>query len=315
MLLHILALLATFALPKPKQIKKMKKYLNYLSSLLLGCLLFASCNTETNNETITEQTLINAFAYVTNIADGTSIYTGNIGYKVRINYTKATADVTVAGLKLTDGTAFPQFTLADMKVVIDNKGWLVISGENMHPQVSGIASAIGIEKFQMRLYQRYIGSNYSPAFCTTMNIDHKYTIASSYLNQYCFGTTVSTPAKGDAFETKSTEYTFTFNIETRCVSIKMNNAQFIEKMPAMNIELKNIPFTIQGDKAVFSIANIHPEQAGTPWAGFPITDLSGTVDFGNGFDLGFTCTPAPMGGQVYKVTVADGGFMPAEVSE
>lgn len=87
----------------------MKKYLHYLTSLLLACVLATSCEKTTSNETITEQTLTNCFAYVSDFADGPAAYYTNMGFKVRLNYTKPSADITISGLKLTDGTAYPTF--------------------------------------------------------------------------------------------------------------------------------------------------------------------------------------------------------------
>ena len=53
----------------------MKKYICYVVSLVAACLLAVSCgDNNNNNETITEQTLSNCFAYVSDIAEGPSAY-------------------------------------------------------------------------------------------------------------------------------------------------------------------------------------------------------------------------------------------------
>lgn len=295
--------------------KKMNKFLNYFSMLLLGMLAMTSCSTETENETVTVQGFNNTFAYVTSLTDGTAAYYGNIRYEVRINYTRPSAEVLIAGLKLPDGTSFPQFSISGLKVAIDNKGWIEISGENITPGISGAAYTPNIGKFKMRIYQRYIETDYLPAFSMSMTLDKKYSIVSSYENQHCFGTTVSTAEGLPKFETQGTAYDLAFNVETRCVTITLKRAQFNDRMPAMDMVFKNIPFVIQGDKAVFSIENLIPEQGGTPAAGFPITNLSGSLGFSGNFNFGFTCTPAPMGGLKFNVEVVDGGFMPTETQE
>jgi len=288
----------------------MKKYLHYFASLFLCCMALTSCGNDDKVETITVQTLNNAFAHVTDIVDGTAAYYGNIRYEVRINYTNPSAQIAIAGLKLTDGTAFPQFVISGLKVAIDSKGWIEISGENITPQISGVSYIPTIGSIKMRIYQRYVGTDYTPAFCLSMTLDKKYTIVSSYVNQYCYGTTVCTAEKLPKFETIGTNYKLSFNIETRCVTITLKKAQFIAQMPAMDMVFKNIPFTLQGTKAVFSIDKLIPEQGDTPAAGFPITDLEGALDFGGNFEFGFKCTPAPMGGLVFDVKVVDGGFPP-----
>ena len=76
-----------FAAQKLLQTIKMKKFLHYFATLLLGCLALASCSTEGKNETVTVQTFNNAFVHVNDIEGGTAAYYGNIRYEVRINYT------------------------------------------------------------------------------------------------------------------------------------------------------------------------------------------------------------------------------------
>lgn len=304
-----------FCSSKLLQIIKMKKFLHYFATFLIGLLALTSCDTEEKNETITVQGFNNAFAHVTNLNDGSSAYYGNIRYEVRINYTAPSAEITIAGLKLTDGTSFPQFVVSGLKVAIDSKGWIDITGENITPRIPGASYTPTIGKVRMRIYQRYIGTDYLPAFSMSMTLDKNYSIISSYVNQHCYGTTVVTAKGLPKFETKSTSYDLAFNIETRCVTITLKKAQFIGQMPAMDMVFRNIPFVLQGGKAVFGIENLVPEQGGTPAAGFPITDLSGSLDFSGAFEFSFTCTPAPMGGLKFNVNVAEGGFPPIDAEE
>lgn len=285
----------------------MKKYLHYLTSLVVACLLLTSCDDDNKgNQTITEQTLPNCFAYVTDIADGPAAYYTGLAYKVRLNYTEPSAEVTVSGLKLTDGTSYPSFTLSGLKFSIDKDGWIVLSGENLQP--SGIAASLDVSRFSMRLYQRIVGSAYSPAFSVSMNIDGRYSVSSAFASQACFGITTSKSSSFSTFETKETQYALAFNTETRCVTISIVKAQFMEKMPAMDIVLKNIPFTMRGTTAYFEIDNIVPESNNTPYPAFPISNLKGELDFGAGMDMTFDCTPSMFEGAVFNVT-ADCGFI------
>ena len=303
-----LRLLLLFLHPKNQSIHKMKKYLHYLTAIVVACLLLASCDDNKGNQTITEQTLPNCFASVADIADGPAAYYSGLAYKVRRNYTEPSAEVTVSGLKLTDGTSYPSFTLSGLKFSIDKDGWIVLSGENLTP--SGVSSSLLVSRFSMRLYQRIVGNVYSPAFSVGMTIDGRYSVASAYASQGCFGTTTSTSESFATFQTKDTQYALAFNIETRCVTISIVKAQFMEKMPAMDIVLKNIPFTMRGTTAYFEIDNIVPESNDTPYPAFRISNLKGELDFGAGLDLDFDCAPEMFGGAVFHIS-ADCGFVPA----
>ena len=53
-----------------------------------------------------------------------------------------------------------------------------------------------------------------------------------------------------------TYYSFTFNSETRRVNITMYNSSFIPQMPAMNIELVNVPYVIDGAMAKWDVEAI-----------------------------------------------------------
>ena len=278
----------------------------------MSCMLAVSCGgDDDDNQTITEQTINGCFEYVTNIAEGPSAYYSGLGYKIRLNYSEAYGDVTISGLKLTDGTSYPTFTLSGLEFGIDKNGWIVLTGSNIMSSIPGLASQPVFSRVSVRLYQRVVGSSYSPAFCISMTVDGLYSILSANPSQVSFGTTVSAASGLADFSTTDSQYYLTFNPDTRCVTITIEKAQFISSMPAMDIVLKNIPFSIIGGKAVFSAESIVPESNNTPYPAFPISDLKGEFDFGGDFDLEFNCAPAMFEGTVFHVT-ADCGFTPME---
>ncbi len=85
-------------------------------------------------------------------------------------------------------------------------------------------------------------------------------------------------------------------MDTRRLEISMKQAKFVGNMPMrLDIVLKNIPFTISGTTARWNVDAITPEIGGTPYPAFPITDLAGEYDFGDGLQMKFYCEPAPGG--------------------
>lgn len=288
----------------------MKRHLLKFFTLAIVVLL-SSCSNNDDVDTITEQTIPGCFAYVTDIANGPSAYYTGLGYKIRLNYSAPSAEVTVSGLKLTDGTSLPTFTLSNLDFTIDKDGWVVVSGENLYtaPIYSSALSTI-ISRFKMRLYQRMLDQSYVPAISVNMTVDQQYSVVSTLPGQTCFGTTAST-ATGVDFKTTSTVYQMAFNTDTRCADLSIYGAQFMDRMPAMDIVIRNIPFRIENGKAVLEIASVTPESGGTPYPAFPITNLKGTMDFGGSFALDFNCTPAMFQGLVFSVS-ANLGFQIAE---
>ena len=82
----------------------------------------------------------------------------------------------------------------------------------------------------------------------------------------------------------------------------MAAAQFVPNMPAMNIVLSNIDFTIVGTTAVFRAESIIPKIGDTPYPAFPISDLSGVYDFTEGLKMSFKCDPSSVA-ESYTVDV------------
>lgn len=273
----------------------MKKILKTLALCLAGiCLMtISSCNKNDDDEdTVTEQAFSNCFAFVEDIANGPSAYYDNIGFQIRLNYSKATAEVLVTNLRITSGTTYPTFKLVDMPFSIEKDGWINIQANNLTPEMGGYADIPLLTNIRMRLYQRIIDQTYTPGFVARFTINGQYAVTASFANQYVFGTTESTADNGDKFTTSATVYGLLFDTNTRCVNISLIGARFVSSMPAMNISFTNVPFTMRGGKAYFTTESLTPTYEGTPYPSFPITNLSGEFDFGEGLDMTFGCAPA-----------------------
>ena len=81
----------------------------------------------------------------------------------------------------------------------------------------------------------------------------------------------------------------------------------MEPMKKMNFVVKNIDFKMEGGNAVFSAKTLIPTVGNTPNDKYPITNLSGSFDPINGFNLKFDCAPGSVPGQEFIVN-AQGSF-------
>lgn len=286
----------------------MKKLLAILSGLFL--VAAASCGSDNDNEqTVTTQTFNGLFAVVTSHSSATTAYYDNLNYRLDLNYTSLTANLTISGLKLPDGTSYPTMKLTGLRWNISDNGWKVIKGQMVSPNLTGVATVPVFTNIEIRLYDRVLntgaGTVYQPGVCFNYVIDSKYTVVSSYTPQLLFGTTESeNTGTGTKFTTRGTTYTLKMNTDTRTVSLTMSNARFAEAMhKGLIFNLNNIPVTFVGTKAYFETATIIPTLGtdNTPMEGFPITNLKGEMDFGGDFKLEFDCTPRTAPG-TYHVT-------------
>ena len=279
---------------------KMKKFLRTLTALVVFCTMLSSCSSE-KDDVQTEQSINSCFEYVTDLSNGTEAYYENLGYAIRLNYTKNTAEIAILGLKLCDGTEYPTVVLNDLPFAFDQDGWININGKDVNPNIPGVAAKPLFNSVKVRLLHRMLETDYIPVFMVKITINHRYSITSAPNTQHIWGNTTSTDAEGTAFTTDKTVYRLNFNINTRTVNVLMGAASFIGGMPAMDIEMREIPFSVSGENVTFAKPFLTPYIGDTPYERFPITDVKGELVLDKGMELEFVCTPGSMGGSRYEV--------------
>ncbi len=281
----------------------MKKFFSLLAMLLM-LFSFSSCSHDKENEgedTITEHNFESCFAYVKNISDPTGIFISNLGYQIRINSTKLKADIVMTGLTKPDGTYYPTMTIKNVPVKARGT-WIDIEGSKLVPLIPGFAGVPLIDKLKISICPRLIGTYYVPGFCIDMTVDNTFTVLSTYENQLLFGKTKSkNTVSGDVFETSATDYVINIDTKTGNMNIVMEKAQFIGKMPSMDISVSNIPFTVDGDEFKATIAEVIPTIEGTPYPTFKLTNVKIEFDPAEGFEMEFDCNP-PMFEGAFHVT-------------
>lgn len=282
----------------------MNKFLAFFGAFIASLMLLTSCSSS-DTDTITEQRFPDCFAYVRDITTDVDASYTQVGYSLRLNYTKLTAEVTINNLRTTDGTTYPTITLSDIPWTVDPDGYIKVSGTNLPAKVNS-GSTIVFSSFNLLLLERVVDNSYSPGFVIYYTINMRHAVISSNSKQQIFGKTTSTNEKGISYESDKTIYKLDFNVETRRLKLTMIKANFMSNMPAMDIDLENIPFRFDGQSARFDMEAITPKIGGTPYESFPITNLSGEFDFGRKFTMKFTCDPAKAPGK-YEVS-ADCNF-------
>lgn len=285
-------------------VPKTKQDMNKLFlTILAAAAILSSCSNSGSNDYTVTTAIRDCFESVT-AKDGTNTVSGTtVNYSIEINYTKATANVVINGLKLADGTGTPDIQLRDLKVVGTEEGWLKITAPTAIPAATG-GRTPAIDNLEINLLIAY---NAVYGFCTRFVMDNDYSVLSA-CNAYSLGATTTTSGAGQPFQTKNTIYSFRLNPSKKCLDLGLSNAQFMDKMPAMNFVLKEIPFTVYDKSVSFNAASLVPYVGNTPNEGFPITDLSGNLDFTKGLHLNFKCSPKTVQGVTFQ-TSASGTFL------
>lgn len=266
--------------------------------VLVAVLTTTSCNTESDNPTIWEQSFPGFFANVNEYATGATAVYSNLSYKVTLNYTDWVADVQISGLKLPDGTTYPTMTLRNMNFSITGDGWNEISGRNITPEIGGFANVPTFTQFKFRIYGRFLAADYdhmaySPAVCATYVVNGLYSVLSSYSPQILFGTTVSTDITDNSkYESDAVTYTVAYNTDTRTLTIGMNGIRFSgANNDGFDMELRNIPLDLSGSSMKFNTAYATPYVNGTVFESYAIADIKGEFNPGEGLKFGFGVNP------------------------
>lgn len=268
------------------------------NKLLFGTALavaftLSSCSDDNNTDTIYEQSFMNCYAIVTDLTSSEPATVSTpVTWKWTTNWTQMTATGTVSGLTI-GGSTFPTLTISDVSWSFDQ--WCVASASN--PQVSlSTGTPTNITAFRLAWLDRLdfgaaIGG-YDPGLTFSFVIDGKYKVEGSRAPLVLAGTTVSTPAEGNAFSTSKAIYSFVPDFSKLLAEIRLANIQFSDMMPQMSLmTFPGIPFTFDNDGTLhFEAESLVPCIGDTPYPNFPITQLTATIRPGKGGEISFVCT-------------------------
>lgn len=288
--------------------QKMNKTIKSIIMGVAAIVGLASCNSSDPGDYVTEQTLSSCFAYSSTPGVDSNMAT-SVSYYIKLNYTLKTAEVSISNFELSDGVTYPKMTFTDIPFTIEPYGWKKISGTMLTPTIAGFGNVPLFSSFEIKLLDRYYGTSmYIPAFTANFLVNNSVAVFSSLPVQLLAGTTESTAPSNDVFKTTSSIYVVDMDFKKMKANIDITGAQFAEKMPALDISFKDIPFVLSGQKVILSAESLTPYMGSTPQPDYPISDLVAEYDFAKGMTLSFGCT---VGGALYHVTF-DG---PLEVEE
>lgn len=281
----------------------MEKVFRLSFFVLLALMLCTACKSENEgNDTITEQSVNNYFSIVTdkNLATTTN-FTG-VGYQIRLNYTRATADIIISGLKLNGELVYPDIKLTGIPFKVSEDGWFVISATNLTPNSNGIMAGPIFDSFKMNLLQRIVDEYYMPAIYVEMTLNNRFNVISSSPRVFFFGPTTTVDESGTETVNKNSQYVYELSFDSNTLSITIPSASFIPSMPALNIAMKAVPFTMSETGIVtFEASSITPTIADVPYPNFPISNLKGDIDLKSSMKISFDCEPAKAPG-IYHVS-------------
>ena len=264
----------------------------------------ASC-TDTNTDTISTQGFSECYAVVTDATTGEQTVSFPVKVALELNWTQTTAAASYSGLVI-DGNTYPQMLLNDLKWTTDqlwgyttnNPSALLTTGAT--PKITDFNFRWS-DRLDMPGYDQF---TYDPAFVFGFKLDDRYTLKGARIPFSLWGTTTASAPGVNSFTSEVNNIVATPNFSKMTMTVLVNGAQFASAMPALNIQIDNIPMKIvnDGESFTFEADEIIPTLAGTPYPNYPCSNIKGTLNPREGMTFSFDCSV--MQRMVYTVTTS-----------
>lgn len=264
-----------------------------------------------SSDVVTEQSLGQCLSYAKDVNSYAQIFS-NILFSAEYNSTNYTVDLTVTGLVLpvagnSTGLAVPKMKFTGLPWSYNAYGWKVVDVENVKPQIVGMTDVPDFGELKFMLLDNFSENGFVPGIVYEFEISLGETLAE--VSGCCMtGKTVSVAPDGASYSPEDDPvikdknrpaYWVNFDFKDMKADIYLYNAKFLDRMPSLNLEFPDVPFTVSQGKVSLDCADLTPVYDGVPNKGFPISQLKGTVDFSEGMNLSFHCN---FRGADYSVT-------------
>lgn len=233
------------------------------------------------------------FNYVYNTATETGVVYD--GAKYHAAFTGWYASVAVEKAQFAD--RMPQVSFVVDSLSWSNlPGYMTISGKNRLPKLEGGSNMTGymVNDFEMSIEDRMLSVDtaelYIPNVNITYTINNLFKIRAVQKENYYFGNTnVVSATDGSVYNNEEPIYKLKLNTVTMTADLYIKGAKFAKMMPAMDMDFKNIPFSVDFDGFKLLEDELIPEIKDVPYPAFAIKNLSGQGVFNQGLKLEFNC--------------------------
>lgn len=261
--------------------------------IVLAAVGISACNDDKDNDVVTSCTVTSCYTMMTDKnVGGVAVPSADISFVIEQNWTTATADIKISGLRLPDGSSYPSFTLVDCPWTVDSDSWMIFSAQAPTIESDGTSSVAPVlDNFKFEMLSRTVGQVFAPGVSFSFGVNSAYLVQGAYSPFFLIGETISTPDGGKSFTSYSPAYSIAIDNASLTATINIIGAQFADGMPSLNMEFSGIKATFCDDGSyLLSCDDLIPTISDTPYPNYPISDLRGTLDPVDGMELTFVCT-------------------------
>lgn len=287
------------------------KLINYLVALVFGVSL-TSCLGDASS-TITQDYTPYTFNYITDQETNISSVCTDATFTIKTEQTTGLIDIDIKNLRLPSG-AFISLSLKNLSYTITEQGAQHISVPTCVSVAEG--GSHQITNFNLDLYLRYINSQAYYLLDCSYIVDSRYSVRVVFTPACYWGPTRVTDQDGNVYDNtnQTSFYGISYSPDKTRATIGCLNAKFADKMPAMNMNFENVPYTLTQYGFTLEASEITPTIGGVPFPSYKITDLKVSGAYGGPVNISFTCTiDSPKVKGTYKVE-ASLGVMPSQAS-
>lgn len=283
------------------------KKINLWSLLVAFTAVFAmtSCMDDNKEDTKVLVQLKNYFNVYTHVNGSTQEMSSNVSYDVVYNYTKATANIAMTGIKMPGSTNIPSVTFTGLPLK-ENGAWRTVTAAT--PVPSDFNLSVAFSNLTFNVADRQVLGYYVPA--TVIN----YTMGEWQVNSFpsLYLATAKpkvTDPEGKTYEPDgdAAEYSFSYDPEKRTCVVSIQNISFSPSMPAQSIRFKDIPFNAAGNtlsasrSEAFNPYVLTGNDSETPFKAGEVSNFRATYTSSNGAEMAFDFT---MAGKTYSVVMS-----------
>lgn len=294
----------------------MKSIKSILSVAFGAVIAMTSCNSVDDSPYVTRWPYADSacFLRITDNSTGETTSGTGVGYVLDFNYTDATADITINGLKL-GGISYPSMILKGLTFSYDQSGWKHVSASHVRPEISGFADVPNFDRFTLSILERAVNeinpstgmaeNVYSPVIWISYEVDGKYSVDTYPRVMKYFGTTTTRTLEdmtGSAPSTTSsadTWYQIEIDPATLTAEVDIHKPAFAENMPSnLVLQFPGLPCSIQGNQIIMSKTELTPQVGGADFTRAEVTNVNGQLGITSNFNFVFNCN---FGGTLYSV--------------
>lgn len=265
---------------------KATKLLSIIALICFGSSLH-SCFSDKDNKQTATSNIGGLFSAVVDRTTGDITLYENTSFTIMWDYTNATANVTMQGMRLPGSMTYPKISFNDVPWRVNSKGWMDITLTDATP--SGVTTgSLVFNRFNFQLVNRSFNNLQFPS---CLNIS--YTVNNEY-NVYVrptqlveVGSTKITNPEGQVTEYNTADrpfYYFVFDPQAKSSFMVIQNATLPDNPKTMtNIKVKSMPFSMTPSGQLVATAtectvatlpsNAQLSDAGTPKDNLKVTDF------------------------------------------